>query len=131
MRAAVRIDVDGSLASAAVTDSSSMPPKLNMTTHIATQTAPQPLGAKPPSAVRFARPGAGALGRPKNTRNRPTRMNRSTAITLMLESTNSIAPKEPTLVTLMTRMIAAKIRMPTHRSRTGFPAASWGAQYCR
>src|SRR5690625_7476293 len=97
VRAAVRIERAGSLASAAVMDSSSLPPKENITTDSAIHTGAQPMGAKPPSAVHSTRPGADWPGIPTNTRIAPIRMNTKTAITLIEDRKNSITPKDPTL----------------------------------
>ena len=119
VRAAVRIERAGSLASAAVIDSSSMPPKENITTDSAIHTGAQPIGAKPPSDVSSERPGAGASGSPKITSTAPTRMNTKTAMTLIEDRKNSTMPKEPTLARLMQMITAAKSRIPAQIGISG------------
>src|SRR5699024_12483029 len=105
-----------------------MPPKENITTDSAIHTAAQPLGAKPPSAVSSARPGAGASGSPKNTSTAPTRMNTKTAITLIEDRRNSTTPKEPTLARLITMISAAKSRIPAQMAIDGTQYARYAAQ---
>src|SRR5699024_12543819 len=93
-----------------------MPPKENITTDSAIHTEAQPFGAKPPSAVSSARPGAGASGSPKKTSTAPTRMNTKTAITVIEERKNSTTPKEPTLARLIAMITAAKSRLPAQKA---------------
>src|SRR5699024_12420050 len=128
VRAAVRIERAGSLASAAVMDSSSMPPKENITTDSAIHTGAQPMGAKPPSAVHSTRPGAGWPGIPTNTRIAPIRMNTNTAITLIEDRKNSITPKDPTLARLMPTISAANSRMPAQLGSQGAQQPRQAAQ---
>ena len=101
-----------------------MPPKENITSAIDTHTPLKPKGIKPPSFIQLEIPAAGVPGRPKNTRHSPTRMNTTTAITLMLESQNSIVPKLFTLTTLIATTIAPRMATPAHCGKPG-------AQNCR
>src|SRR5690625_1754030 len=119
VRAAVRIERAGSLASAAVMDSSSMPPKENITTDSAIHTGAQPLGAKPPSAVHSTSPGADWPGIPTNTRIAPIRMDTKNADTLIEDRKSSITPKDPTLREEMAHIIAAISRMPAQMGIEG------------
>ena len=119
VRAAVRMERAGSLASAAVIESSSIPPKENITTDRASHTEVQPIGAKPPSAVSSVKPGAGWPGMPKRTSTAPIRMNTNTAITLIEDRKNSITPKEPTLARLIAMISAANSRIPAQIGTPG------------
>lgn len=109
----------GSTASAEAMATTSNPAYANITTDMASQIDSRPCGMKPPSSERLAKPEASVSGRPKRTSSAAQRMNTQSATTLMLESQNSVVPKDFTLMMLTARTIAAITRIAADIGTSG------------
>ncbi len=109
----------GSAASAEAMATTSKPAYANITTDMASQIELTPCGRKPPSSVRCVKPVASVSGSPKTTSRAAQRMKAHRAVTLMLESQNSVVPKDFTLITLTARTIAATARIATDIGTAG------------
>lgn len=113
----------GSVASADAMATTSNPAYANITTDMAIQTDSAPCGTNPPSSVRWAKPVASVSGRPKKTRSAAHRMKAQSAVTLIVDSQNSVVPKDFTLMMLTASTTAAIARMaadigtPGHHQR--------------
>ena len=98
MFTAFGIAVAGSSASVPATPMISVPPKAKSTRMNALIIPPDPLGKKPPSAVRFARPvGVAGSPSPKARIAAPPTIIATTAPTFTIVKANSSSPNQRTL----------------------------------